>query len=320
MFATTRCHLRQAKSVRVVLLLRNHASKASFSSRKQSYPHRPEDLRRASPPDEWVSDVLGVLSVQQRSAINARLRRLNRATGVEVAIVCVEDLHYENTSYRTFTEGIMDCWGVGNRGINDGIVLSLFREGRRVEIVTGSGVKDVVDDAFVEHVNRRIMVPEFKKGNHGSGLALGVKAIADRVDGSDLDKSIGTGSSFGGGGGGSSSSSVTNFSSGYGGGGSGGSGGSRSSGASNFGGTMFGALFGAGVLFGFSKLVERWKRQETQKRRVCERCVGHGVTVVMNVESLCSGSEDFLSDCGKLEIALGTAKVENLVCPTCDAR
>eukprot|EP00466_Bigelowiella_natans_P007783 jgi/Bigna1/131802/aug1.15_g6510 len=139
-----------------------------------------------------VTDDIGCLSAAEISEINAIASNINSVSGAELAVVCLEDISgfWAKTGNRytdeersfEFAKQLMDLWGVGRRQINDGVVIVLMRERRRVETVVGSGLVHVLDDRFVvDELQRSVMLPFFKRGEHGKGLVQAVRAMQARI-------------------------------------------------------------------------------------------------------------------------------------------
>ena len=106
-----------------------------------------------------------------------------------MAIVCLEDLDGQARNmgggpphcYGLFTEWLFDEWGVGRKEQNDGVMLVLFRRGRRVEIRTGKGLKYKLPESFLQSVVDQRMIPAFKEGRHANGVEVGAGAILRRL-------------------------------------------------------------------------------------------------------------------------------------------
>ena len=138
----------------------------------------------------WIADPAGILGPDVFDRINAQLDDLNANTGHEMAVVCVEDIIGEAAklmggkpgSYGHFTEWVFDTWGVGKAGLNNGVVLALYREGRRVEIRTGKGIMRRLPDSFLQKVIDDTMIVRFKAGQHAAGVEQGVAKIVRRLD------------------------------------------------------------------------------------------------------------------------------------------
>ena len=96
---------------------------------------------------KWTCDPIGLLSEAEAQHVNSQLSALRRDTGAEVAVVLVEDITHwypwetKLRGYGSLAKDLFDRWGIGRRGHNDGVLLMLFRSGRRVEVKTGAGVQ-----------------------------------------------------------------------------------------------------------------------------------------------------------------------------------
>ena len=153
----------------------------------------PGDVEHPRPPGpeeayqgNWVSDAPQILSPESTAAINRDLEALNATTRVEFAVVLLEDVagfdrFTEPAAYGDFSRRLFDLWGVGREGVNDGVLLVLFRGGRRVEVVTGAAVVGALPDVWLRNMQVSAMVPHFKAGDYGAGVEAGVKAIVAKL-------------------------------------------------------------------------------------------------------------------------------------------
>ena len=144
---------------------------------------------------EWVSDAPAIMAAATRKELNQRLDELDAMGGGQMAIVCLEDLSPVPSApeaYGRFTERLFDHWGIGRAGINDGVLLAIFRSGRRVEVRTGAGARDVLSDEWLAAVQQRDMLPFFRAQDYDAGIELGARRILDRlVDGVDRPPIVG---------------------------------------------------------------------------------------------------------------------------------
>ena len=167
----------------------------AFGSSDARFPANPDDVEHPRPPGpaeahqgNWVSDAPKILSPESTAAINRDIETLNATTKVEFGVVLLENVagfdHSTNpAAYADFSRRLFDLWGVGREGVNDGVLLVLFRGGRRVEVVTGAAVKGVLPDTWLGNMQRSVMVPHFKAGDYGAGVERGVKAICEKLAG-----------------------------------------------------------------------------------------------------------------------------------------
>ena len=106
---------------------------------RESSPSHPSEPKEVLHPklvhlSSWVSDAPGILPADTRAEIDAQINKLHDTTGAQVAVVLLEDIAGRPTlsQYEAFSVGLFDLWGVGRKDHDDGVLLALFREGRRI--------------------------------------------------------------------------------------------------------------------------------------------------------------------------------------------
>jgi uncharacterized protein len=122
-----------------------------------------------------------LLSAAARAALDARLEAYERQTGHQV-LVWIDrttgDVPIEDFAVRTFEK-----WGVGRKGIDDGLVLFIFNEDRRARIEVGYGLEDRVPDAVASRVIREILIPKLQAGDADSAVSSAVAALLTAIGG-----------------------------------------------------------------------------------------------------------------------------------------
>ena len=80
--------------------------------------------------------------------IEATLGDLERDTGAQVAVVMLDDIADAEGSdaHGRFTKQLFDAWEVGQKHVNNGVVIASYSAARRIEIKTGRGVMDDLPD------------------------------------------------------------------------------------------------------------------------------------------------------------------------------
>tara|TARA_B110001452_G_scaffold60603_3_gene47287 strand:- start:1390 stop:2691 length:1302 start_codon:yes stop_codon:yes gene_type:complete len=137
---------------------------------------------------DWISDAPRLLGPTVRKQLNQRMTELDESGRGQMAIVLLDNIGSGNrigdvSAFGRFTEEVFDLWGVGRRGINDGVVLSVYLEGRRVEVRTGSGARKVLPDAWLQRMQQREMVPLFRAGQRAEAVERGAHLILDELEG-----------------------------------------------------------------------------------------------------------------------------------------
>ena len=124
---------------------------------------------------QYVSDPTGVLSIGARDSINASFARLETATGIETAVVILPSVDGGDTF--DFAQKLFRHWGIGKKKNNNGLLILLVTNERRVRFHTGYGIEGVLPDAVCKRIQDRYMIPAFRHGDYDSGMVAGTDAV-----------------------------------------------------------------------------------------------------------------------------------------------
>ena len=114
-------------------------------------------------PSRWATDEAGFLSRQAVAALDARLEAYERRTGHQLLVWIGRSLG-EGASIEDWAVRTFEAWKVGRKGIDDGLVLFILAEDRRVRIEVGYGLEGQVPDIYAFRVIDNILLPGFREG------------------------------------------------------------------------------------------------------------------------------------------------------------
>ena len=122
-----------------------------------------------------VTDAATILNDAEEDGLSERLARYEARTRHQMVIVTVPDLH--GVSVEDFATCSGNRWGIGRAAHDDGILILMAPNERRIRVATGSGVENLLPD---EKAKAAIdaMTPLFKRRDYAGGLSAGVEAIA----------------------------------------------------------------------------------------------------------------------------------------------
>jgi len=126
--------------------------------------------------NEWVSDMANVLSIETKRRLNEVIDQLAQKTTAEIAVVTIK--RTEGSVPKEFATELFTHWGVGKKGKDNGVLVLLVMDARRIEVETGYGVEGILPDGKVGEILDKYVIPRFKSGDFGGGLVAGVEAIA----------------------------------------------------------------------------------------------------------------------------------------------
>ncbi len=130
-------------------------------------------------PPRLVNDFAGILTPQQKDALERKLVDFDRETSTQIAVVTVDDLN--GYAPGDFAQRLLEKWGVGGKKNNNGVVFLVKpKTGQsrgEVFISVGYGLEGVIPDITAGHILDREVVPSFRNGDYYSGIDRGVDAL-----------------------------------------------------------------------------------------------------------------------------------------------
>ena len=153
-----------------VLLL----SAPAFTARGMEWPR----------PDGPVADYAGLIQEQARKKITGLCLELEQRTGAALVVATLPtlgDMSIEEAAVKIFED-----WGIGQKGKDNGILLLVAKEQRRMRIEVGYGLEGVITDATAGRVRDQAIMPYFKKGDFGTGIWLGMARLATIINGGEM--------------------------------------------------------------------------------------------------------------------------------------
>ena len=138
-------------------------------------------------PGGWVNDFAGIIPYEFESRIKSLAEEVEKKTGVEVTVVTVE--HMDGMVVEEYANRLYEEWGIGKGGEDNGLLMLLAMEERKVRIEVGYGLEGILPDGRVGEILDRYALPDFRDGDYGSGLYRSLVAVAG-VIANDMDVTI----------------------------------------------------------------------------------------------------------------------------------
>ena len=128
-----------------------------------------------------VVDLAGVLSRSDQVKISASLLQFQRKYGPQLQVLVVPKL--EDETIEGYSIKVVDEWKLGAKGKDNGVLLLVAIEERKVRIEVGRGLEGDLPDALAGRIIRAGIIPFFKQGQTGAGVLVGLGMIAESVGG-----------------------------------------------------------------------------------------------------------------------------------------
>jgi len=139
------------------------------------------DLQYPQRPAARVNDFAGLLAPGQERDLEQRLADFERRTSNQLMVVTFPDAGgdvVEDVSIR-----LAEKWGAGGRQNDNGLILIVFVQERKVRFEVGYGLEGALPDALAARIIRNEISPRFGQGDFSGGIAAGMQAAMQAVQG-----------------------------------------------------------------------------------------------------------------------------------------
>jgi uncharacterized protein len=127
-----------------------------------------------------MNDYAGVLTAAERDRLETQLTEREAVTGAQMVIAIFKSL--EGESLEDYSIRLAQQWRVGQKSLDNGVILLVFVDDRKVRMEVGYGLEPVIPDAVAGRIIRDVIGPRFREQRYAAGLAAAVQAVFERVD------------------------------------------------------------------------------------------------------------------------------------------
>jgi uncharacterized protein len=131
-----------------------------------------------------VVDQTGTLSSGDIASLTQKLKDLETRKGSQVAVLIVPTTQPE--TIEQFSIRAAEAWKVGRKKIDDGALLVVAKDDRKLRIEVGYGLEGSLTDVTANRIINEIIVPKFRTGDFSGGIDAGVDRIIAVIDGEKL--------------------------------------------------------------------------------------------------------------------------------------
>lgn len=136
--------------------------------------------------NDYIVDNANILTDEQENTINSRLTEYEKRTSTEIGILTVpsiEDDYIENFSLNVARE-----WGIGQQDKNNGALLLISVNDRKLRIEVGTGLEGDLTDSRAGQIIRNRITPAFKSGDYYKGISDGIDGMILAINAQDDPK------------------------------------------------------------------------------------------------------------------------------------
>ncbi len=124
---------------------------------------------------QYATDYSNTLSRAELNELNSELQRIDQQTSNQIVFLMVSSL--EGYPIEMFTNEVAEKNSIGRKGKDNGVLLLISVNDRKVRIEVGYGLEGALPDALASSIIRNEIAPYFRTGNYFAGVRAGVRAI-----------------------------------------------------------------------------------------------------------------------------------------------
>jgi uncharacterized protein len=131
-----------------------------------------------------VVDQTGTLSSDDIASLTQKIRDLQARKGSQIAVLIVPTTQPEEIEQ--YSIRVAEAWKIGRKKIDDGAILLVAKNDRKLRIEVGYGLEGALTDVTAKRIIDEIITPKFRSGDFAGGISDGVDRIISVIDGEPL--------------------------------------------------------------------------------------------------------------------------------------
>lgn len=131
-----------------------------------------------------VTDLTATLGVPQTAALEHRLAEFEAKKGSQITVLIVPTTQPEDIAQ--FGIRVAEAWKIGRQKVDDGVILIVAKDDRKLRLEVGYGLEGAIPDAIAKRVIAETITPFFKQGDYAGGIDAGVTRLMQLIEGEAL--------------------------------------------------------------------------------------------------------------------------------------
>ena len=138
--------------------------------------------------DSPVVDTTGTLDAASKQQLERQALDLRQRKGSQLQVLVVASTQPE--SIEQYAVRAFESFGLGRKGVDDGLLLVVAKDDRKVRIEVGYGLEGAIPDITAGRVIQEYMVPKFRQGDYAGGIVDATAQLVRLVDGEALPEPV----------------------------------------------------------------------------------------------------------------------------------
>ncbi|MDO8240798.1 MAG: TPM domain-containing protein [Candidatus Moranbacteria bacterium] len=135
-------------------------------------------------PEGFVNDFANILIIEEKNILESKLSQFEKNSTNEISVITINDL--QGDTIENFANQLHNEWGIGKKGKDNGILVFVAIQDRKMRIEVGYGLEGSVTDAQASWIISDVMRPAFQQGKYFQGIDGATNKIIAAIDGEIL--------------------------------------------------------------------------------------------------------------------------------------
>lgn len=133
-------------------------------------------------PIGFVNDFEHLFSAVEVVQLDSIIRKHQQKSNNQICIVTLDSSYTNKIDFDTFVFQLHNTWGVGEQVKNNGVVIAVSKQLRKVRINNGYGIEAIISNEQAKVIIEKIMIPQFKDGHFFEGIRDGLLAVIECLE------------------------------------------------------------------------------------------------------------------------------------------
>jgi len=129
----------------------------------------------------FINDYVWLFTPNEIKSLDSLVSDYEKKTTVEIAVATVDSTMVKSPDFEDYSLVMMRIWGVGKKEKNNGILIVVSSDLRRMRIQNGYGIERVLSDAETKQIIDSFFIPRFKEAKYFEGTREGIIAIINQL-------------------------------------------------------------------------------------------------------------------------------------------
>ncbi len=133
-------------------------------------------------PQNYVSDYDDLFTPAQEDSLNKLIAAFEKKTTNQVAVVTFKAAMVRKENFDNLTLQLAQTWGVGQEGKDNGILVGICKDCKKIRIQNGKAIEKYLSDSATQIIVNEDFLPPFKEGKYFTGVWKGTKALISKLN------------------------------------------------------------------------------------------------------------------------------------------